>query len=339
MLHIIHGADEYGRAQETARLRARVMSAGLGDLNVTQLDGRKVVLSELLNDCSTLPFLTERRLIIVEGLVKRVSKGEGSQPKPGGELATLLAYLPHLPASTDLALVEDELLPPKHPLLALAKQLEGARVVACQPLDLSTPAGRTQLQRWAAERCQALGVTIAAPALALLFERVGPDRRVLDGELQKLAANVGYRGEITSDQVRTLVPASIEANIFALVDALGQRRARAALDELERLLANGANELYILTMIARQVRLLIGVQELRSAGASREAIGERLGVRHKFALDKLLSQAPQFRAEELDQVMERIAQTDEEIKTGKMDPPLALELLVLRICQRAAPRQ
>jgi DNA polymerase-3 subunit delta len=340
MLYVIHGQDEYGRAQEVARLREQAVQAGLGELNVTRLDGRKVVMRDLFNECSTLPFLTDRRLIVVEGLLKRLGYGRAeaagaASGSPGGELAALLDYLPTLPPTTDLALVEEDRLPAQHPVVALAKKLPEGKVVLCEPIDLRAADGRSRLQRWLAERGEALGVRLAPAAAALLMEQVGVDRRALDQELLKLAANLGYGGEITPETVRALTPASIEANIFALVDALGQRRSRQALDELERLLGSGANELYILTMVARQVRLLIGAQELSHDGLTREAIGERLGVRHRFALDKLLAQVPRFAVEELDDIMERIAQTDEEIKTGKMDPPLALELLTLRICQRS----
>ncbi len=340
MLYVIHGEDEYGRAQEVAKLRAGATEVSLGELNVTRVDGRKVVLRELLNDCSTLPFLTTKRLIIVDGLLKRLGSRDGDESTSSGELAVLLAYLPSLPPTTDLVLVEDQPLPPRHAVLALAKKLPEARVIDCRPLDLRSASGHVALKRWLAAQCAALGVRISAEAETLLIERIGADRRALASEVDKLAANCAYAGEITADEVRALVPVSIEANIFALVDALGQRRARQALDELERLLADGANELYILSMVARQARLLIGAQELQSANASREAIGERLKVRHGFALDKLLTQAAQFGASELDDIVERIAQTDEEIKTGKMSAPLALELLTLRICQRPlAPRQ
>jgi DNA polymerase-3 subunit delta len=93
-------------------------------------------------------------------------------------------------------------------------------------------------------------------------------------------------------------------------------------------------------MIARQVRLLIGVKELRQEGVPRDELGHRLQIRHSFALDKLLTQEPRFAQDELDEILERVLQADEQIKTGKMDPPLALEFLSLRICQRApAARQ
>ena len=339
MLYLIHGEDEYGRAQAVARLRAGAMQAGLGDLNVTRLDGRKLALRELFNDCSTLPFLTDKRLIIVDGLLKRLSRGV-NEGESGAELTALHDYIPQLPPTTDLALVEEERLAARHPLLVLAKKLNSVEVMACDPPDMRSSSGRTQLQRWVAAQAQTLGVSLASNALAYLVQTVGPDQRALEQEVAKLAAHRGYAGEISVDDVRTLTPVSIETNIFALVDALGERHPRQALDELERLLASGANELYILSMMARQVRLLIGVKELRHEGVPRDELSRRLQIRHSFALDKLLGQEPQFASGELDEILERVLQADEQIKTGKLDPPLALEFLALRICQRTpAARQ
>lgn len=335
MLYLIHGEDEYGRAQAVAGLRQAAIDPALGDLNVTRVDGRKVVLRDLLNDCSTLPFLSARRLIIVEGLLKRLSRGQQAGAEADGDLTALCDYVPRMPSTTDLALVEEERLSARHPLLRLAKASDQIVSMVCDPPDLRSGSGRSRLNSWAAAQAEALGVRIEGRALALLVQVTGGDQRAMEQEIRKLAAHAGYAGEIGLADVNALVPVSIEANIFALVDALGERHPRQALDELERLLASGANELYVLAMIARQVRLLIGAKELRQEGLPRNEIGKRLQIRHRFALDKLLSQERQFTTDELDSALERALQADQEIKTGQMAPPLALEFLSLHICQRS----
>jgi DNA polymerase-3 subunit delta len=130
-----------------------------------------------------------------------------------------------------------------------------------------------------------------------------------------------------------LVSTAIETNIFGLVDAVGMRQRQQALEHLHRLLADGANELYILTMIARQVRLLIGVKELSDEERLRpEEIQKRLRISHRFILDKLLRQVRAFQMSELEKLLNRVLDVDQAIKTGRTEGPLALEMLVLQSC-------
>ena len=112
-----------------------------------------------------------------------------------------------------------------------------------------------KLESWLRERTQAKGVGINPQAAALLLSLVGQDLRRLDQELEKLSAYVDYAHPIAPDDVRALVSGTLESNIFALVDALGLRQRRRGLAQLEQLLADpNAHELYVLAMIARQIR-------------------------------------------------------------------------------------
>jgi DNA polymerase-3 subunit delta len=335
MFYILHGNQEFLLAEEITRLKRQVMEDGMGDLNITEMDGRNVTIAEMANACNTLPFFTQRRLIVVHNLLQRLQGGRGRKGEDQGEVSAnaaqvveeLVALLPQMPASTRLVLVENKTLPQTNPVLKQAGKLEGGFVK-----NLSAPEGNT-LHSWIAQRATTKGVQIGRQATEQLAAAVGNDLRALDQELSKLAAYQNYEGTITEQAVGMLVSTAIETNIFGLVDAVGMRQRQQALEHLHRLLADGANELYILTMIARQVRLLIGVKELSDEERLRpEEIQKRLRISHRFILDKLLRQVRAFQMSELEKLLNRVLDVDQAIKTGRTEGPLALEMLVLQSC-------
>jgi DNA polymerase III subunit delta len=337
MLYILHGEEEFLRSEEIAKLKAHITSGGLGDLNLAILDGRKVSLGDLVNACNTLPFLGDKRMVIVENLLQRF---EAREKNKAGETAIpstnesdyakqLAAYLPNLPPSTRLLLVENKTVGRSNPILKQAQQLGKEAYIrefgALRDEDL---------QDWIQKRAKSKGSSIAREATSLLAQFVGSDLRLLDQELEKLAAFSNYTRLISTEDVKALVSAAREADIFAFVDSLGLRDRERAMQQLQNLIASGENELYILTMIARQFRLILSAKDLaQERDLKAEEIGRELRIQHRFIVDKLLRQAQQFSLGELEAIQRRILETDQALKTGRIEGPLALELFVVDICR------
>ena len=345
MFYILHGDEEFTRSEAVSHLKARVTEDGMGDLNITVLDGRGLHLQKLMDACNTVPFLTSRRLVIVEGLLQRFDSQERSRRGSGSGGTTvrageqeyaerLAAYLPHLPPTARLVFVESKSLSRGNPILKGAEQIPGGYV-----REYKRPGG-DELREWIRGRARGKGVSATRQAVNLLASFVGDDLRLLDRELEKLAAFVDYARPVTDEDVRALVGAAQEADIFALVDSLGLRRRRQAMQQLQRLLADGANELYLLAMVARQIRLILSVKDLVEEKGSRpDEIRRELRISHRFIVDKLLRQAQRFTAEELSVTLRRMVEIDQAIKTGRVKGVLALELLVVEICDRGPRRE
>ena len=348
MLYVLHGEEEFSRSEVVRDLKTRMAEDGLGDLNTTTLDGRSVGLDEVVAACDILPFLGNRRLVIVEGLMSRLGgrargrRRRSSRQKDTDDVAVaesqsddwdrLADYLPRLPPTTRLVLVETTSLPASHPLLKLAVDIPDSYIHEFGPLTGG------ELEAWVRRRAKDKGAEITPVAARLLISYAGSGLRALDSELEKLVAHGGYAQAIDEADVRALVVPDFETNIFSLVDALGERNRAGALAELEQMLADRANELYLLTMIVRQVRLILGMKDLMLEGNTSPAeIARLLGVRHRFVIEKLQKQARLFEVEELETILGRTLEIDQSIKTGRIAGRLALELLVVEICHRRAP--
>jgi len=327
MLHILYGRDDFSVYQAVKQIKA-----GLGDweavaANTVTLEGQHLTLSELKNKCDAAPFLSSRRLVIVEGLLERFEVKEGksrsgkNKSRNGlGEWEGLASYVQQMPDTTVLILVDGEI-KQNNPLL---NELSAVAEVRRFP-ELRGD----NLKAWIRRRVKEEGGDIASAAVDLLADLVGRDLWAMDSEIRKLLVHNQGR-PIGEDDVKQLVSCFQEANIFALVDAVAEGKTDLAQRILHQLYDEGMPPLQILTMVARQFRLIALARELRR-GLSRAEIQDRLGLKQSQAVDRTLKQARLYDFESVKRAYDKLLETDFAIKTGKYSGELALELLVAEL--------
>src|SRR5687768_12561898 len=99
MIYLLYGPEEFARSEALAELKAAI-PPDLADLNVATLEGRRLKIDALISACEAFPFLVERRLVIVQDLLKH--------QKAGKDRDQLRAYLERIPPTCDLVFVENE---------------------------------------------------------------------------------------------------------------------------------------------------------------------------------------------------------------------------------------
>jgi DNA polymerase-3 subunit delta len=315
MIQLLYGPDEYSRSEALAAIKATV-PADLADLNVTTLEGRKLKLDALIAACEAFPFLVDRRLVIVSDLLKH--------QKAGKERDEMRAYLDRVPATCDLVFVENEDFDKRNALFTHIKKIGEVREFL--------PREGSELLRWLTERAKQLDVRLDPQAAQRLVGYVGNDSRMLVNELSKLASYVGRGGRISSSEVELMVQDGQEQNLFAFIDELSTRRRDAALQSLKRLFSDGQAATYILFMIARQVRILLGVKDLMTQRLKPDEIAAQLGQR-PFVVRKAIDQARGFSDAELVLLHDRMLELDQATKTGRIEAEAGLEMLVAELCR------
>ena len=331
MLYILWGQDDFSIYETLAEIKR-----GIGDptvllTNTTTLDGQQMTMDELKAVCETVPFLAEKRLVIVEGLLElfeppKRNEREKKKTKLASrqsEFKSLGDYIDKIPDSTILVLIGNEI-KATNPLL---KELKDKAKVRQFPLLRND-----ELRAWVEKRVQQEGGTISAEAVGLLGKMVGGNLWIMASEIDKLIA-FAYGRRIEEEDVKMIVSHAQQANIFAMVDAILESRVRTGEHLLQQLLQKGAAPGYIMTMISRQVRLVIRAKELKSQGKSRVAIQNQLGITQEFLLRKTLEQADRYSLERIKEVYHKLLEADLSIKTGRYEDELALNLLVAELCQ------
>src|SRR5512136_1059992 len=152
MFYIFHGPDELSRTETMAELKAQMGDPSLADLNTTLLDGASLTLGELRQACDALPFLSDRRLVIVNNCLVKLGRGKGT------ELEALADYLPSMSDTDRLVYLENETLPQAHHILKLAEKHADGQVRA-----FGGPA-RGELNGWIVRRVERKGALIERPA-------------------------------------------------------------------------------------------------------------------------------------------------------------------------------
>ena len=260
MIYVLHGVDDFSRKEFLDSLRNEIGVPELLEANTTVLSGGELTLAQLRDVSGVVPFLAERRLVVIEGLLARFdnsrptrrSRRSSSGQDRLNEWVGLVETLGQLPPTTNLVFLESSIRK-DNPILGNLASVADVREYR--------PLGGDALERWIIERVSNTGARIERQAVRKLVDLVGGNLWVLSGELEKLALYA--ESDVIDDKmVELLVSYSREANVFRAVDAIIGGRASDAMQLVGWLRESGGDASYVIAMLARQLRLVLVLQEL-----------------------------------------------------------------------------
>ncbi|MBI4180728.1 MAG: DNA polymerase III subunit delta [Chloroflexi bacterium] len=356
MLYILSGQDDFSLTQSLEEIKKESGESLILAVSTTTLDGQQVTLDQLKIACETAPFLMGRRLVIIRGLLERFDvSGKSSHrakvrnsrstngtirqspasSSPEGKTSSLAesksleeyklfgSCLTRIPDTTILVLIENKIAG-NNPLF---KTLAGKAVVKS---FLSLRGAK--LTQWVQQRVKEEGGTISPQAVDSLVRFVGSNLWIMGSEINKLVLFAAGR-RIEEEDVKIVTSSAQQMSVFTMVDAIVEFKTKLATQLLEQLVQRGAAPAYLLTMLTRQVRLIFRARELTNQGESQTEIQSKLGLSAEFALRKTLEQAKRYSLPRLKEVYHHLLEADLSIKNGKYDGELALNILVVELCQ------
>lgn len=318
-LILIHGDNQVEIDDALRTIRAPFHAA-----DILTYDGPSVPLAALAEACLTAGLFDPERLVIVHQIHDRL-KG---QKKGGGEPEDIRAIFNSVAPTTTLLLVS--------PGMAADHVLNSYVRAAGGEVRSSTIPRKNDLPQWVMGRGRRHEVTVDRDAAVLLVDLVGTDTVALDTELEKLATYVGTEARITLPVVDMLVGAVTQDSIFSLVDAVATGDHREAFRLLHAQLAGSSTNavefaLYLIRMLARQMRILLRIKLGQDAGRSQREIASELRLPPYFT-ERYLRQAKRLSNDRLSGAFEALASLEYALKQGKADAPTGLDLLVNDLC-------
>jgi DNA polymerase III subunit delta len=332
MLYILHGADTFSRQQEIDSIKKSMGAADLLALNTTVLDGSDITAEQVIDFCRTVPFLNPFRLIIIEGLLGRFEhsskrnkdKSEESNYHSSAyeKWEKLGEMLKGIPQSTTVIFIDEEI-SARNPLFKDLGGMARTRVFPAMK--------ESGVRVWIGNKIKASGSRISPDAVKLLIDCTGNDLWTLNNEIDKLLSYCGDR-TISDEDVKTLTSYSRDINIFNLVDKIMEKKSSEAQQLVSKMIKEGANVSYIITMILRQLRLIIKAKFLDYNTRAGSAEAGPLFT-SEFVLKKTMEQAKIYSLAQLKEIYHKIMEMDVNIKTGKYNGDLAADILVLELCK------
>lgn len=306
-IYLLYGEEAFLKNSYKNRLKEAII--GDDTMNFARFEGKGLDVDELIRLADTMPFFAERRLILVEdsGFFKSASDA-------------LVQYLPSMPDTTILLFVETEV-DKRNRLYKKVKDMGYAAELNRQD--------SAQLARWAGGILTREQKKITKHTMELFLSMAGDDMENIRMELEKLISYTLGREVITDEDVLAVCTVQMTNRIFEMVSAIVNRQPRKAMDLYEDLLTLKEPPMRILFLIARQFNQLLQVKDLMGKGMDKGTIASKLKMQ-PFVVGKTMPQARQFGREQILSYVEFCVETEEAVKSGRLQDRLAVELLITR---------
>ncbi len=328
-LIILHGDDIFAMERTVNDLRGKVSDdPGMADLNTTNLDGRQASEEDIRTATGSLPFLAERRLVVLTHPFAKLASDEGR--------SRFLKMLEGLPDTTGLVLVVDdhwayhggerdwEVLKRDNWLMKWVGQKKQRTQVRDYPLP-----SLAEMPVWIRKEAERQGGKFTQTAAVTLAGHIGNEPAQASLEITKLLTYVDFARPVEEEDVDELTVAGSQVDVFKMVEAMADGEAANALRMLHSLLEKrDAMELF--SLFTRQFRQLVAVREILDEGGSEAQVGSELHIYYK-AIQALTRQARRFSMDDLIGIYHRLVEMDEAAKTSQVPLEVTLDTFIAEL--------
>lgn len=284
--------------------------------------GEKLDTSDFATNLETLPFLSEKRLVVVKNFLD-LGKDE--------EQKKIASAIENTPDFCLLIFQENEVPKKTNPIY---KKI--AKIGTLQEFKALTP---SEISKWIVDKAKKENLKISFFTANYLSQQCGPELWSISNELEKLALFADNK-EITKEMIDTLCIPSLTSSIFKLTDEVAQKNVKASLKTFGILKDSGEELNGIFFMLVRHFRILTQVQELVSKGEKAPEITKKL-KQHPFVIQKTSVQARNFDQKKLIAIYEEMLDIDTKVKTGiiksykgdNREFELAIEKFIINCCK------
>ena len=311
-IYFLYGDEPYLINQCVDRFKYAVLDENTIDFNYSLFYANDSDINTIRDTVETLPVFAANRLIILKN----------AHELKDSELIQLEPLLENPVESSVLVIFAEKIDKRKKAIKIL---LDKAHCVEFKkPYD-------NQLPQWISHLCQNLDLRISTEAIHRLHRLVGNNLTELDNQIQKIQQFISGRKNIELADVNAVVSFSREESIFDFTKAIGQKDRVKALEQLVSLLDQGQNEVGIVSLLARHVRLLVTVRHGMDQGIGGAKLASLAQVPSYF-IESYCDQARVWPVRKLEEALIVLHETDKALKTSPISSHIWLENMVLKSC-------
>ena len=299
-IYALVGDDEQKKETLTAKMKDRCAPFGEMSINTDVFDGEEHAPGKVVSSCLTLPFASEKRLVIVNHAENYTT----------AELNVLADYSAKPNDSTILLLLFEKLAKNTRLYKAIAK-LDAKAIVSCD-----SPKA-WEFKNYAIKVAKSKGVAMRDDAAQLLVDLTGPDTVAITNELIKIIASHSSSNAIDAAEVEQLVAATANVKPWVLVDAFSAKNVQKVMELLPKV--QGTTPAGVLMMCTGRVRELICAKDVAAKGGNVSAnIAAELGFAPALSwrVKNHEAWARVWSASALLQALKRSIDAEKQMKTG-----------------------
>lgn len=298
-LYVIEGDDSFLKAQALAVFRS-IVPSDISDINVAEFSD-SVPPSTLVSAIDSLPFMADRRLVIVRDW--ELKSGEG-------DAKDVVSAIKRSPQTVCVFIADSRAVP--------APVKKAAITVSCKrPSDF-------ELAKQITAIFSAAGVLITERVALMLATYVGLDTGRATIECKKLISS-GLK-EIREEDVKNNVHRETDYAIFALTNALAAGNKPLALAILTDLTVENPPA-SILANLYKNYRRVLSVSLSKESDAE---LASTLDVQ-PYAVKKLREQAKRFTQVEIKRLVDKLNMLETDFKLGRFSDENAMWLAIFNI--------
>lgn len=311
-VYLIFGEEKYLKEKYEKKMTDAIVSESTKMMNFDILDGKTMEVARIKEICNTLPFMNEYRLLIVKDS-QLFAEGRKN------ETEKLTDYIANIPKTTIILFFEEKV----DKRLKIFKEIKKIGEI-CE----FNPLNEKELSEWILSIVQEKDKKISMDTVIYLIRNVGGNMDILYNEVNKLI-NYKKEAQITKQDIDNICTKSIESRVFDLVDAIGNKKIEQAIGIYKNLIFNKTAPFMILSMIARQFRIILQVKYLEKKDGNIQNIARELGIRD-FIVRQALAQSKNFTNKVLLEAINECLETDNKAKTGIIQDELGVEMIIIK---------
>ncbi len=295
-----------------AELDQKTTSITRYDLDITSIQ-------DVITDAITVPFLAETKVIIARN--PRFLTNQKCPVKH--DPTSFIKYLKS-PSDTTILIIDAvgcDIVKTNEAVKALRKY---ALIIDTQELE------DIEYKAWIKRSFAKENIEIREDALVLLIDYVGHNLVRMEQEIAKLVDYVASGNKINESDVKMVVCKDLESNVFVLVKAIVMKDKTSAMQLYNEFTLSTQDIMGILGMISKTFNELFAVAKYLKAGYRQNDIATVFDVSPGRAY-YLVRDAKSFKLETLEEYIKKLALLDYNIKSGRIDKNIGLELLLLEM--------
>lgn len=311
-VYFLYGDEPYLLNQCIQRLKHAVLTEATMDFNYTLFYAGDADVTRIKEAVETLPVFTSHRLVIVKN----------AHDFKDSEFQELESVITNQVESTVFVLFAEKVDKRKKIIKTIFDQ--ATCVEFKKPFE-------NQIPQWISYICKGQNLKISNDAAHRLHRLVGNNLTELENQIFKIQDYIGERQMIELADVNTVVSVSREENVFDFTKAIGQKDRVLALEQLVNLLDQGQNEVSIVSLVARHMRLLLTVRTGMDQGIGGAKLASIANV-PSYYIESYCDQARIWPVKKIEDAIMVLRETDKALKSSPLSSHIWLENLVLKSC-------